>query len=113
MASVVGDPGRASRARPGRIRCGPGSIPPPEGQQSGSVLGGEVEDYPPPSTVSKLGAVEQELWAKSLPDGKTNVPVAGYLYFPKPSGKAANDWELLIDTGSTRLKLTLQDAGKH
>ncbi len=88
-------------------------IPPADGQQSGSVLGGEVEDYPPPSTVSKLGAIEQELWAKSLPDGKTNVPVAGYLYFPKPSGKAANDWELLIDTASTRLKLTLQDAGKH
>lgn len=89
-------------------------IVPPEGKKDGgSILGGEVEDYPAPSTFSKLGAIEQELWAKSLPDGKTNVPVAGYLYFPKPSGKAANDWELLIDTGSTRLKLTLQDAGKH
>lgn len=89
-------------------------IPPPaDGEQSGSVLGGEVENYPPPSTYSKLGAVEQELWEKSLPDGKTKVPVAGYLYFPKPAGKASTDWELLIDTGSTRLKLTLQDAGKH
>lgn len=88
-------------------------IAPPEGHQSGSVLGGEVEDYPPPSTYSKLDAVEQELWEKSLPDGQTKVPVAGYLYFPKPAGKASNDWELLIDTASTRLKLTLQDAGKH
>jgi len=63
--------------------------------------------------VSKLAAVEQELWAKSLPDGKTKVPVAGYLYFPKPSGKASGDWELLLDAGQGRLKLTLQDAGKH
>lgn len=88
-------------------------ISPPDGRQNGSVLGGEVEDYPPPSTVSKLGAIEQELWEKSLPDGKTNVPVAGYLYFPRPPGKTTNDWELLIDIPSTRLKLTLQDAGKH
>lgn len=97
------------RTSGGRARL----IPPPEGTQSGSVLGGEVENYPPPSTFSKLGAVEQELWAKSLPDGKTNVPVAGYLYFPKPAGKPANDWELLIDAGTTRLKLTLQDAGRR
>lgn len=88
-------------------------ISPADNAQSGSVLGGEVEDYPPPSTFSKLGAVEQELWEKSLPDRKTDAPIAGYLFFPKPSGKAANDWELLIDTPSKRLTLTLQDAGKH
>ena len=72
-----------------------------------------MQDYPPPSTVSKLGAVEQELWSKSLPDQKTNAPVAGYLYFPKPPGRTNNDWELLMDTGATRVKLILQDAGKH
>jgi len=91
-----------------------GLLIPADGKKSsGSVLGGAAEDYPPSSTVSKLGAVEQELWSKSLPDGKTNVPVAGYLYFPKPPGRTSNDWELLMDMGSTRVKLILEDAGKH
>jgi hypothetical protein len=109
-APRVSDVFRTSGASTGRGRL----IGPPDGNADRpSVFGGDVEDYPQVSTVSKLAAVEQELWAKSLPDGKTKVPVAGYLYFPKPSGKASGDWELLLDAGQGRLKLTLQDAGKH
>jgi len=107
-APRVSDVLRASGVR-GRL-----SGPPDGTGDRPSVFGGDVEDYPVGSTVSKLAAVEQELWAKSLPDGKTKVPVAGYLYFPKPSGKATSDWELLLDAaGEKRLKLTLQEAGKH
>ena len=32
--------------------------------------------------------MQQELDDKSLPEGKTTQAVAGYLYFPKPSGRA-------------------------
>jgi hypothetical protein len=52
--------------------------------------------------------ISQDLWEKSLPDGKTVHPVAGYLYFPKPSRKAKNaSWELRYENanGKTRLPL--------
>jgi len=35
-------------------------------------------------------AMQQELEDKSLPEGKATSAVAGYLYFPKPRGKAKN-----------------------
>ena len=67
---------------------------------------------PPPiqqtSPIHKRQAISQELWEKSLPDGKTAQPVAGYLYFPKPHGKANNvAWELRYEPPSGRTKLTL------
>ena len=66
---------------------------------------------PPPSQTSpiqKAHAIGQELWEKSLPDGKTSRTVAGYLYFPKPSGKAKNAaWELRYEPASGRVKLPL------
>jgi len=71
--------------------------------------------YPTPSAQPTLnrGAMEQELWAKSLPDGKTSDAVAGYLYFPRPSGKAKNDtWELRMDGPAGRVKLTLDNSEK-
>jgi hypothetical protein len=53
--------------------------------------------------------VEQDLWQKSLPDGRTTVNVAGYLYFPRPSGKAKNGpWELIMDSQGGRVKLTIR-----
>jgi hypothetical protein len=68
--------------------------------------------YPAPyptSSAPRAGAVEQELWQKSLPDDKTTVAVAGYLYFPKPSGKAKNGpWQLIMDEAGGRVKLTLR-----
>jgi hypothetical protein len=68
--------------------------------------------YPTPypaGNAPRPGAIEQELWQKSLPDGKTAAAVAGYLYFPKPSGKAKNGpWELVMDGHAGRVKLTLR-----
>jgi len=66
---------------------------------------------PPPSQTSpiqKEHAIAQELWEKSLPDGKTGQPVAGYLYFPKPPGKSKDSaWELRYDAPSGRARLPL------
>lgn len=61
-----------------------------------------------PSPTQDANVVAQELWEKSLPDGKTAHAVAGYLYFPKPSKKAKNaTWELRYENadGKTRLPL--------
>ena len=56
----------------------------------------------------KRQSVSQELWSKSLPDGKTAQPVAGYLYFPRPHGKAKDAaWELRYDPASGTVKLAL------
>jgi hypothetical protein len=68
--------------------------------------------YPAPyptTSAPRAGAVAQELWQKSLPDDKTTTAVAGYLYFPKPSGKAKNrPWQLIMDDAGGRVKLTLR-----
>ena len=45
---------------------------------------------PPASTDRDRQTMQQELQDKALPEGKTARTVAGYLYFPKPSGKARN-----------------------
>jgi hypothetical protein len=74
-----------------------------EGVSNGPPVG-----YPAPGAAPNPGAIEQELWAKSLPGGKTAVAVAGYVYFPKPSGKANGVWELMLDGTAGRVKLTLQ-----
>ncbi|MBV9266429.1 MAG: hypothetical protein JO061_09705 [Acidobacteriaceae bacterium] len=60
------------------------------------------------SPTQNANMVAQELWERSLPDGKTAQPVAGYLYFVKPSRKAKNGtWELRYENrdGKTRLEL--------
>jgi len=64
---------------------------------------------PQPSAGQTANAVSQGLWEKSLPDGRTVHPVAGYLYFPKPARKAKNAaWELRYEDahGKTRLPLS-------
>lgn len=61
-----------------------------------------------PSPTQTANTISQDLWEKSLPDGKTVHPVAGYLYFPKPARKAKDAaWELLYENadGKTRLLL--------
>jgi hypothetical protein len=60
------------------------------------------------SPTQTANVISQDLWEKSLPDGKTVHAVAGYLYFPKPSRKAKNaSWELRYENadGKTRLPL--------
>lgn len=61
-----------------------------------------------PSPVQTANTISQDLWEKSLPDGKAAHPVAGYLYFPKPPRKAKDAaWELRFENadGKTRLPL--------
>ena len=73
-----------------------------------------VSNYPdqppaPPNTVTKDASrdqVEQALTAKQLPTGHITQPVAGYLYFPKPSGHARKDGFHLSwfgETGQARM----------
>jgi hypothetical protein len=62
-----------------------------------------------PSPVQTANTISQDLWEKSLPDGKAVRPVAGYLYFPKPPRKAKDAaWELRYENadGKTRLPLS-------
>jgi hypothetical protein len=61
-----------------------------------------------PSTVQTSNAISQDLWEKSLPDGKTPHAVAGYLYFPKPPRKAKDtSWELRYENADGRTRLPL------
>src|SRR5882724_1748241 len=67
----------------------------------------------PPATerspTQTANVLSQDLWEKSLPDGKTPHAVAGYLYFPKPARKNKDaSWELRHENadGKTRLPLT-------
>lgn len=69
-------------------------------RRSGVYTGGGVgvgvggrdrnDPLPPASTGRDRATTEQELLDKSLPDGPTRRPVAGYLYFPKPSKRIKN-----------------------
>ena len=53
--------------------------------------------------------IEQEIEAKSLPEGKATSPVAGYLFFPRPRGKAKNaTLELTYSGSSGHLTLRLK-----
>jgi hypothetical protein len=65
---------------------------------------------PPASQPSPVqtNTISQDLWEKSLPDGKTARPVAGYLYFPKPSRKAKDAvWELRYENSDNKTRLPL------
>ena len=53
-------------------------------------------------------AIQQELEEKSLPEGKATSAVAGYLYFPRPRGKAKSAAvELTYYGAAGQLKLRL------
>jgi hypothetical protein len=78
-----------------------------------------VSNYPdpqpaPPTTVVKDASrdrVEQSLTAKQLPVGRITQPVAGYLYFPKPSGRTRKDGFHLSWFGETgQAKMTVPPA---
>jgi len=64
---------------------------------------------PQRSPIQTANTISQDLWEKSLPDGKAVHPIAGYLYFPKPARKAKGAaWELRYENadGKTRLALS-------
>jgi len=73
-------------------------------------LGADVS-YPDPVTgrTSRRRPVPIAVaWNKSLPDGKTTLPVAGYLYFPKPSKKTKGAaWVLEWQNTGERVNITL------
>ena len=90
------------------------AIDPATGRRNNTTIVGTEEDIgigappPAPATQPNRGAIEQELWEKSLPDGKTAVSVAGYLYFSRPSKKSQSDtWELIMDGPGGRAKLSI------
>jgi hypothetical protein len=56
----------------------------------GVGVGNPGPPFPDPAAADRSrDAMEHVLEAKSLPEGPASSPVAGYLYFPKPRGKAA------------------------
>ena len=62
----------------------------------------------PSATDRDRAAIQQELEDKSLPDCKATSAVAGYLYFPRPRGKAKNAAvELTYYSATGQLKLRL------
>jgi hypothetical protein len=66
-----------------------------------------VSSQPAPSAQA-ANEISQDLWEKSLPDGKTTRAVAGYLYFPKPPRKAKDaTWELRYENVDGKLRLAL------
>lgn len=71
------------------------------------AVGGPAIDQPPlPSDQDRM-ALELELSNKSLPEGSTTVPVAGYLYFPLPARKQKNKSGYQLESTLTGEKLTL------
>jgi hypothetical protein len=60
----------------------------------------------PGSTNADRDTMTTELREKSLPEGKTTTPVAGYLYFPAPKAKGvAYELEFAGPEGNTRLAI--------
>jgi len=64
-------------------------------RRSGTYTGVALENGPqgtlgPPAAGPDPWTMKQELEERSLPDGKSIQPVAGYLYFPKLSKKSRN-----------------------
>ncbi len=77
------------------------------GVGSGVGVGNNGQRFPS-SSGTDTNRLEQSLWEKSLPDGRTTAPVAGYLYFPKPSRKAKGAaWVLEWQNTGERVNITL------
>jgi hypothetical protein len=70
---------------------------------------GQAGGAPPAaSTPADRKTMELELNEKGVPAGTAKDPVAGYLYFPRPSGKLAGaKLELSYDMGDTLVRLDL------
>jgi len=66
------------------------------------------QSTPPPAKGNDQAGLQQLLEEKALPDGKTNQRVAGYIFFPKPTGDKRADFELIYfgQDGQVSLKLS-------
>ena len=72
------------------------------------AVGKDPYPAPPPPPRPDQAGLEQQLDEKSLPDGNTAKPVAGYVFFPKPTADKRADFELIyfgLD-GQITLKLS-------
>jgi hypothetical protein len=79
---------------------------PCRGYDCGST--GSVPPTSQPSPTQRADTISQDLWEKSLPDGKTPRAVAGYLYFPKPAKKEKEmAWELRYENADAKVRLPL------
>jgi hypothetical protein len=74
---------------------------------------GEPRPPGPAATDRDRSTMQQELEDKSLPEGRTGRAVAGYLYFPKPSGKAKTAaYELTYYGAAGQMKLRVPASAK-
>lgn len=67
---------------------------------------------PPQPDGNTQASLEQRLDERSLPEGKTSKAVAGYLYFPKPTGDKHTDFELIYLGRDGQMTLKLSPTGK-
>jgi hypothetical protein len=84
--------------------------------ESGTEVGIGKDPRPQPAPQPRSAGqanLEQQLEEKSLPDAKTAKPVAGYVFFPKPSSDKRADFELLYFGMDGQISLKLPAAGKH
>jgi hypothetical protein len=100
--------GRQSSGTITQTEAGVGVGGPPPRSCRGYNCDPPMSAPPVRSPIQNANAISQELWEKSLPDGKTPHAVAGYLYFPKPDRKAKDAaWELRYDNANGRIRLPL------
>ncbi|MGA2185741.1 MAG: hypothetical protein ABSH47_22210 [Bryobacteraceae bacterium] len=68
---------------------------------------------PPPGAVAyERDTMAQELSDKAFPEGTVTEPVAGYLYFPKPSKKAKGPFDLTWYAPSGKVHLSVPQPEK-
>jgi hypothetical protein len=77
-----------------------------------------VSNYPTPTTAPPPparpgnGGLEQSIEEKSLPDIRTRRPVAGYVFFPKPSNDKHTEYELLYSGADGQVSLKVAPTSK-
>ena len=84
-------------------------------RRSGTYTGVAVENGPsgtlaPPTSGPDPWTVKQELEERSLPEGKSTRPVAGYLYFPKLKKSKSAGYDLTYYSVSSKVRLTIPTA---
>ena len=72
---------------------------------------GPMPDNPPPHRSVDRATMEEEFDRKALPETRITEPIAGYLYFPKPSGKSKKaPIEITYYGADSKIKLTVPAA---
>jgi hypothetical protein len=79
-----------------------------------TVAGGDAGPVgtPPGSSGADRRTMESELSDKSLPEGRVDAPVAGYLYFPLPGKKRLVPQSLEFDSSAGLVKVVFPPARK-